>query len=169
MMIQCNEFGATKALQVFESSPSRLTNNHTKRTASPMINSITTNTNTSSMKRSRPSSSSSSSSSSFDMRDFIKASQQVEETIAFPTIEWPSLDYDDDDDSSSSCDDSDFSFSRTTKNDNDDDEDDDFFQQQPIRKRQCRGLSRCDRSCNLSSLYEMAITSERRGSNGSLS
>jgi len=159
-MIQRNEFGATKALQVFESSSM---SEHKERTNSPMIKSFTT-TNTSSMKRSR-----SSASSSFDMGDFIKASQQVEETIAFPTIEWPSLDSDDDDDSSSSCDDSDFSFSRTTKNDNDDDEDDDFFQQQPIRKRQCRGLSRCDRSCNLSSLYEMAITSERRGSNGSLS
>jgi hypothetical protein len=159
MMIQRNEFGATKALQVFESSSM---SEHKERTHSPMIKSITT-TNTSSMKRSR-----SSASSSFDMGDFIKASQQVEETIAFPTIEWPSLDCDDSDDSSSS-DDSDFSFSRTTKDDDDDSEDDDFFQQQPSRKRQCRGLTRCDRSCNLSSLFEMAITSERRGSNGSLS
>jgi hypothetical protein len=157
-MIQRNEFGATKALEVFESSSM---SEHKERTNSPMINSITT-TNTSSMKRSR-----SSASSSFDMADFIKASQQVEETIAFPTIEWPSFDYDDSDDSSSS-DDSDYSFSRTTKDD-DDSEDDDFFQQQPSRKRQCRGLTRCDRSCNLSSLCEMAITSERRGSNGSLS
>jgi len=160
-MIQRNEFGATKALQVFESSSM---SEHKERTNSPMIKSFTT-TNTSSMKRSR-----SSASSSFDMGDFIKASQQVEETIAFPTIEWPSLDYDDNSDDSSSSDDSDsFSFSRTTKDDDDDSEDYDFFQQQPSRKRQCRGLTRCDRSCNLSSLFEMAITSERRGSNGSLS
>ena len=158
MMIQRNEFGATKALQVFESSSM---SEHKERTNLPMINSITTTTKTSSMKRSRPSVS-----SAFDMGDFIKASQQVEETIAFPTIEWPSLDYDDNSDDSSSSDDSDsFSFSRITK----DDDDDDFFQQQPSRKRLCRGLTRCDRSCNLSSLFEMAITSERRGSNGSLS
>lgn len=165
MMIQRNEFGATKALQVFESSSM---SEHKARTNLPMINSITTTTtNTSSMKRSR-----SSASSAFDMGDFIKASQQVEETIAFPTIEWPSLDYDDNSDDSSSSDDSDsFSFSRITKDDDDDDdsENDDFFQQQPSRKRLCRGLTRCDRSCNLSSLFEMAITSERRGSNGSLS
>ena len=159
MMIQRNEFGATKALQVFESSSM---SEHKARTSRPMINSITTTTtNTSSMKRSR-----SSASSAFDMGDFMKASQQVEETIAFPTIEWPSLDYDDNSDDSSSSDDSDsFSFSRITK----EDDDDDFFQQQPSRKRLCRGLTRCDRSCNLSSLFEMAITSERRGSNGSLS
>ena len=167
MMIQRNEFGATKALQVFESSSM---SEHKARTSLPMINSITTTTttNASSMKRSR----SSASSSAFDMGDFMKASQQVEETIAFPTIEWPSLDYDDNSDDSSSSDDSDsFSFSRITKDNDDDDdsENDDFFQQQPSRKRLCRGLTRCDRSCNLSSLFEMAITSERRGSNGSLS
>merc|ERR1740117_295022 len=158
-MIQRNEFGATKALQVFESSSM---SEHKARTSLPMINSITTTTTKTSMKRSR----SSAASSAFDMGDFIKASQQVEETIAFPTIEWPSLDYDDNSDDSSSSDDSDsFSFSRITK----EDDDDDFFQQQPSRKRLCRGLTRCDRSCNLSSLFEMAITSERRGSNGSLS
>merc|ERR1719410_693995 len=37
---------------------------------------------------------------SFDMGEFLKASEQVEETIAFPAIEWPSFD----DDDSSSCD-----------------------------------------------------------------
>ena len=123
------------------------------------------------LKRSRPGSSSG---SSFDMGDFIKASQQVEETIAFPSIEWPSFDDDSDDSSSSSSNtsisDFDNSCSRSsrTRQENEDDEGEYGFSSSP-RKRQCRGLIRCDRSCNLTSLWEMAITSERRGSNGSLS
>jgi len=109
------------------------------------------------------------------MGDFIKASQQIEETIAFPSIEWPSFDDDDSDDSSSSSSNNSISGynnsssrSRATTLENEDDEGEYGFSSSP-RKRQCRGLIRCDRSCNLTSLWEMAITSERSGSNGSLS
>lgn len=109
------------------------------------------------LKRSR-----SSLSGSFDMGEFIKASEQVEETIAFPAVEWPSFD-DDDDDSSYNIQPS------LMSKDEDDDEDDDFFSHRSPRKRQCRGLTRCNRSCNLSSLWKMGSTSQRRGSNGSLS
>ena len=112
---------------------------------------------------------------SFDMGDFLKASVQVEETIAFPAVEWPSLD---DIDGDCSCDD-DNSYSTTqypslltrSRDDRDEDEDcDDFFDYESSRrKRQCRGLTRCNRSCNFSSLWQMSATSERHGSAGSLS
>ncbi len=107
-------------------------------------------------------------SGSFDMGEFLKASQQVEETIAFPAIEWPSFD---DDDSSSSDSDSAATSLATPRvysqvfDDDEDEEDYDLCR----RKRQCRGLTRSDRSCNLSSLIDIANHAERRGSNGSLS
>mmetsp|Transcript_55088 Transcript_55088/g.63584 ORF Transcript_55088/g.63584 Transcript_55088/m.63584 type:complete len:173 (-) Transcript_55088:374-892(-) len=136
---------------------------------------------TTSLKRSR-------SRSSFDMRDFLQASQQVEETIAaFPAaaidIEWTTTSFDDtdsDDTSSSSgsssntysSNDSDNSCSRSRSRSDEgeyDDADCSSTSSPRRRKRHCRGLRRCDRSCNLTSLWEMAIMSERRGSNGSLS
>mmetsp|Transcript_18107 Transcript_18107/g.29244 ORF Transcript_18107/g.29244 Transcript_18107/m.29244 type:complete len:125 (+) Transcript_18107:271-645(+) len=76
------------------------------------------NSSTNSLKRSRPSS------CSFDMSDFAEASKLVEESMAFPAIEWPSFDGDDEDDA--------------------------FLV--PPTKRQCQGLVRCNRSSNLSSL-----------------
>jgi len=166
-MIQRSDF-ATKALKTtedggFEQSRKRSTTSC--RSASSMLSSSRSSTITSGAKRSAPSS------GSFDMGEFLKASQQVEDTIAFPTIEWPSFDDDYDSSSSSSDDDNSYSMrslSTRTREEREED-DDDFFQQQSPRKRQCRGLIRCDRSCNLSSLWEMAASSERHGSNGSLS
>eukprot|EP00536_Pseudo-nitzschia_multiseries_P010759 jgi/Psemu1/307567/fgenesh1_kg.338_\ len=108
------------------------------------------------------------------MEDFLKASEAVEETIAFPTIEWPSLD-DIDNDSSSSDDDTNYSslsqssLTRPRDDERDDDDDYESMNFQHSRKRQCRGLTRCNRSCNLSSLWKLSATSERRGSTGSLS
>jgi len=173
-MLQPDTF-ATKALQRIMYEPS--SSSFQKKRASPMIsinNTMQRSTGrgaTTTLKRSRPGSSSC---SSFDMGDFIKASQQIEETIAFPSIEWPS--FDDDDSSSSSSSNNSISdynnsssrSSRTTTLENEDDEGEYGFSASS-RKRQCRGLVRCDRSCNLTSLWEMAIMSERRGSNGSLS
>ncbi|KAG7371890.1 hypothetical protein IV203_018032 [Nitzschia inconspicua] len=85
---------------------------------------------------------------SFDMSDILKASQQVEDSFAFPVIEWPSFDADSE-------------------------EDDEFSA--PPSKRQCRGLVRCDRSSNLYTLSAIATSTvsinaivERQGSNGSL-
>ncbi len=107
-------------------------------------------------------------SGSFDMGDFMKASEKVEETIAFPAIEWPS--FDDDEVSSSDSDSATFSLamSRDHLQDLEDDDDEEEFNQ-CRRKRQCRGLTRSGRSCNLSSLIDASSKSERRGSNGSLS
>lgn len=110
--------------------------------------SIINQPSTSSMKRSRAFS------GSFDMSDFLKVSQQVEDSIVFPSIEWPTLTDDTEDDEAEN------------------DSDDDFctFSSRP-NKRHCRGLVRCNRSSNLSSLIDMAShhTPERRGSSGSLS
>uniref|UniRef100_A0A7S0UMI9 Uncharacterized protein n=1 Tax=Pseudo-nitzschia delicatissima TaxID=44447 RepID=A0A7S0UMI9_9STRA len=107
-------------------------------------------------------------SGSFDMGEFLQASQQVEDTIAFPAIEWPS--FDDDDSSSSDSDSAATSFAtpreRREHFDDDEEEEDFCFSR---RKRQCRGLTRSDRSCDLSSLIDVANHAERRGSNGSMS
>ena len=86
-------------------------------------------------------------SGSFDMSEFLKASQQVEDSISFPSIEWPSIDDESDNESDEECYDT-----RSSK-------------------RQCRGLVRCGRSSNLSSMTDMTShhTTERRGSSGSLS
>jgi hypothetical protein len=61
---------------------------------------------------------------SFDMSAFVEASQQVEDSIAFPSIEWPVLD---------------------------DSKEDDYYSPAPA-KRQCRGLVRSKNSANLSLL-----------------
>ena len=101
------------------------------------------------------------------MGEFLKASQQVQDTITFPAIEWPSFD---DDDSSSDSDSATASLTRPREHleEIDDDEDeDDYCHGRP--KRQCRGLTRSGRSCNLSSLIDVANRSQRHGSNGSLS
>jgi hypothetical protein len=85
---------------------------------------------------------------SFDMSEFLKVSQQVEDSISFPSIEWPSFD------------------------DEEDESEDEFRPARQSSKRQCRGLVRCNRSSNLCSLVEMAShhqATERRGSSGSLS
>lgn len=117
---------------------------------------------TTSLKRSR-------SRSSFDMRDFLQASQQVEETIAvFPAaIEWTTTSFDDtdSDDTSStgSSSDSDNSSTRScSRSDEGEYDDSDCLSTSSPRrrKRHCRGLRRCDRSCNLTSLWEMAMTAE---------
>jgi len=81
---------------------------------------------------------SSSSSSSFDMSEFEDASKQVEQSIAFPSIQW------------------DF---------NDDDQDDEDNYTQPSSKRLCQGFSRSTACLDLSSL---STSCQRRGSNGSL-
>ena len=107
-------------------------------------------------------------SGSFDMGDFLKASAKVEETITFPAIEWPS--FDDDEVSSSDSDSATFSLTmpRDQREDIEDDDDEEAFSQ-CRRKRQCRGLTRSGRSCNLLGLIDASCKSERRGSNGSLS
>jgi hypothetical protein len=75
----------------------------------------------------------------FDMSAFVEASQQVEDSIAFPSIEWPALDDSKEDDYSSP-------------------------DLAPVlAKRQCRGLVRSKNSSNLSSL-----STARFGSAGSL-
>jgi len=163
-MIQLNNDFASKALNSFENGDLE----KPTRQRLTISSSSTNNTKRSALlkrSRSRPAISGSIS-SSFDMGDFLKASQQVEDTLAFPTIEWPSFD----DDDSSSDDDNSYSVASSLtrpREDIDDDEDEDYFQNP--RKRTCRGLTRCDRSCNLTSLWEIATLSERCGSNGSLS
>lgn len=106
---------------------------------------------------------------SFDMGDFLKASEQVEETIGFPSVEWPSLD-DADSDCSSDDDNSYSTQSPLTRSRDDRNNDEEYFNHQTNRrKRQCRGLTRCSRSCDLSSLWKLSASSERAGSFGSLS
>ncbi|CAJ1946392.1 unnamed protein product [Cylindrotheca closterium] len=61
---------------------------------------------------------------SFDLSEFEQASKQIEDSIAFPSIEW--------------------SFS-------DDDDEDDVFSFEPPAKRSCNGLVRCKSSADLSS------------------
>jgi hypothetical protein len=113
------------------------------------------NTNSSSLKRSRQ--------GAFDMSSVLEASKQVEDSIAFPVIEWPSFEDDDND----------------TEKDHDDDEN--YCFSIPPSKRQCRGLIRCSRSTNLSTLIRDSNSTnfsdpttadinsvQRRGSNGSL-
>jgi len=165
-MIQRTNDLATQALMIIENGglQQKKRASMTYPSATAMLSSNAKQS--SAMKRSR-----SALSRSFDMGDFLKASEQVEETIAFPTIEWPSFD----DDYSSSDEENSFNVASSLtrpreeyNNHADDDDEDEDFSVNP-RKRQCRGLTRCDRSCNLSSLWEISNRSERRGSNGSLS
>jgi hypothetical protein len=74
----------------------------------------------------------------FDMSDFFKASQRVEDSIAFPSIEWPDIESDS--------------------------EEDDVLTREPAAKRRCRGLVRSKNSFNLESLG----STQRFGSAGSL-
>jgi hypothetical protein len=96
-----------------------------------------------SLKRSRPI-------HAFDMSEFLEASKQVEDSMAFPTIEWPSFDDSDDSDS---------------------EEEGGSYFHPSSSKRQCKGLVRCNRSSNLSTLASVSSddVAVRRGSNGSLS
>eukprot|EP00339_Tiarina_fusa_P003163 CAMPEP_0117046424 /NCGR_PEP_ID=MMETSP0472-20121206/32104_1 /TAXON_ID=693140 ORGANISM="Tiarina fusus, Strain LIS" /NCGR_SAMPLE_ID=MMETSP0472 /ASSEMBLY_ACC=CAM_ASM_000603 /LENGTH=117 /DNA_ID=CAMNT_0004758779 /DNA_START=33 /DNA_END=386 /DNA_ORIENTATION=+ len=64
---------------------------------------------------------------SFDMSAFDEASQQVEDSIAFPSIEWSFDDSDDEDDEDIAC---------------------------PAAKRRCSGLSRCPSFSDLSAIPE---------------
>ena len=173
-MIHRNNDLATKALKMIESEglnqPSRKRASMSYVSTSSLLCISSDDQRSAPLKRSR---SRSKLSTSFDMKDFLKASEQVEETIAFPAIEWPSFD----DDDSSSCDgDNSYSIasSLTTPSeeggdiDIENDDDDEDYRQNP-RKRQCRGLIRSNKSCNLSSLWDISKRSERRGSNGSLS
>jgi hypothetical protein len=87
------------------------------------------------------------------MESFMKASEEVEESILFPSIAWPSCDDDDgDDDDTEKC--STSGFDNKVLSDD-----------EPKAKRQCRGLIRLKNSLDLSSLVG---TSLRRGSNGSM-
>jgi hypothetical protein len=79
---------------------------------------------------------------SFDMSEFIEASKQVEDSIAFPVIEWPAFDDDED---------------------GDDSDGESFCVPRPS-KRRCKGLVRCNRSSNLSTLTPSSSSS----SSGSL-
>ena len=104
------------------------------------------------------SSSSSQSDSSFDMGELWKASRRIEETMTCPSHEWSSFhhhDYNDENDEDRS------DFLSTG-------DDTECYLERPGRKRQCRGLTRCDRSCNLLSLWKMSANLERKGSSGSL-
>jgi hypothetical protein len=76
---------------------------------------------------------------SFDMSAFEEASKQVEESIAFPSIEWSVFD---------------------------DDNDEEDYYYQPS-KRSCQGFTRCNGSLDLFSLSSSSCQ-QRRGSNGSL-
>jgi hypothetical protein len=96
-----------------------------KRVESPIIDYKEPMICTKNLKRSR---STMGSFESFDMSDFAKASQQVEESIAFPTIEWPDID---------------------------DSEEDNEPTFEPTAKRRCRGLVRSKNSCNL---FELGST-----------
>jgi len=106
----------------------------------------------SSLKRSRPSSTKTTTtdnsnksccSSSFDMSTFEQASNEVQDSLWFPMIEWPTTSGDDD------------------SNDDDDDDDDDYGDDDDTgtgvnslsrsRKRICRGLVRSSSTIDLSS------------------
>ena len=82
---------------------------------------------------------------SFDMSDFVKASKQVEESIAFPEIAW--------------------SFDES-------DAEEDSFDLEPSAKRRCRGLVRSKGSADLSVILGVSSSSspssQRFGSSGSL-
>ena len=75
----------------------------------------------------------------FDMGDFAKASKQIEESIAFPAIEW--------------------SFDESEA-------EEDSFDLEPSAKRRCRGLVRSKGSADLSVVG--VSSSQRFGSSGSL-
>merc|ERR1719223_561570 len=145
-MIQLNNDLATKALMSIENGGLEMADPSRKRATMSFPSSSADTQRSATLKRSR-SFSPSELSGSFNMGEFLKASQQVEETIAFPAIEWPSFDDDDDDNSSDA---SSLTSARELRQDVEEDEEEDFFQGR--RKRQCRGLTRCSRSCNLSSL-----------------
>lgn len=96
------------------------------------------------MKRSR---SSATLSSSFDMSVFQEVSQQVEESIAFPSIEWSFDDH-------------------TTEEEQDDD---DLIYQSPNKRRCINGLTRSSQaSFDLSTTFSSRSNHKRSGSNGSL-
>jgi hypothetical protein len=154
-MIQRNNDFATQALKTLGNGA--LEQPPTKRV---ICTSNADNQRSGPLKRSR-----SSLSGSFDMGEFLKASEQVEETIKFPAIEWPSVD-DDDESTSTSSSDIENNYSVKESFDEEEEDDEDFCEHR--RKRQCRGLTRCRKSCNLTSLWEIA-NSQRRGSSGSLS
>ena len=77
----------------------------------------------------------------FDMSDFVKASKQVEESIAFPEIAWS------------------FDESETEE---------DSYDLEPSAKRRCRGLVRSKGSADLSVILGVSPSSQRFGSSGSL-
>jgi len=108
------------------------------------------------LKRSRPPSSSTttitnkSCCSSFDMSTFEQASNEVQDSLRFPMIEWPTTSGDDD------------------SNDDDDDDDDDYGDDDDTgtgvnslsrsRKRICRGLVRSSSTIDLSSFLASTRT-----------
>ena len=116
---------------------------------------------------------------SLDMSELVHVSQQIQDSITFPVIRFPSLDCAGSDVASDS--------NSVTENDcsvGEEDEDDDCdveYLTMP-RKRHCRGLVRCQRSYNLSSLVDLfnadetaaaatsmnGLVAERRGSTGSM-
>jgi len=162
-MIQRNIDLATKALKSLENGVNQPTKKRALMSCPGASNTLGMNGaghRSTSLKRSR-----SALSGTFDMGEFLKASQQVEETIVFPSIEWPSFD----DDESSTTSDTENSFSTSSSPREEFDEDDEEEYSPSPRKRQCRGLTRCGKSCNLQSLWQISGDMERRGSFGSLS
>ena len=128
MQQQKQEFSATAALEKSLTCQTK----HVVSQGKPMIKAAA-------LKRSRKNFDESSSSvSSFDMSEFADASKQVEESIAFPSIQW------------------DF---------NDEDQDDEDHYTPTSSKRLCQGFSRSTACLDLSSL---SASCQRRGSNGSL-
>lgn len=102
----------------------------------------------------------------FDMSSFVEASKQVEESISFPLIEWPSLDDEDIEEEKNDNNSSQDSFPSLgwPGLDEDSDEEEDEFKAFHRPKRLCRGLVRSKNSFNLASLS----STPRLGSAGSL-
>lgn len=80
---------------------------------------------------------------SFDLSQFEEATEEVKDSIAFPSIGW--------------------SF-----NDDDDEEPDQPESLFPSSKRLCKGLGRSNECFNLAAMDSSAQCCERRGSTGSL-
>eukprot|EP00529_Nitzschia_sp_RCC80_P036279 CAMPEP_0113482880 /NCGR_PEP_ID=MMETSP0014_2-20120614/23147_1 /TAXON_ID=2857 /ORGANISM="Nitzschia sp." /LENGTH=165 /DNA_ID=CAMNT_0000376411 /DNA_START=113 /DNA_END=610 /DNA_ORIENTATION=- /assembly_acc=CAM_ASM_000159 len=105
---------------------------------------------------------------SFDLTDLVQASQEVEESIAFPIVRFPSL--------VNSVTDLDSSIEAEAEDESDDSDTEYFTNTMPSRKRHCRGLVRCQRSYDLSTMVDMmndttstsTMFTERRGSAGSM-
>ena len=108
---------------------------------------------------------------SFDLTDLVHASQEVEDSISSPIVLFPSLE--------NSVVDLDSSIEAEAEDESVISDIEDFnttTAAMPSRKRHCRGLVRCQRSYDLSSMVDMTngtestttMFTERRGSAGSM-